>query len=148
MQGIETFGKDFIKFQQGRLIVAPEEIVRQRKGMLIRKNVQVLQNIFIFDLGPAEGNGLVKNRESIAHGSVRLHGNDMERLVIDRDSFPGCYHPQILHHVRDAYPVEVIGLAAGKDGGKNLVLFGGGKDENGMGGRFFQGLEKGVEGLR
>jgi hypothetical protein len=37
-------------------------------------------------------------------------------------------------------------LAAGKNGGDDLVLLCGGQNEHGMSGRFFQGFQEGIEG--
>ena len=44
-------------------------------------------------------------------------------------------------------PLEVEALAAGKDGDRQLVRFGGGKDELDVFRRLFQGLQQGVEGV-
>jgi len=44
--------------------------------------------------------------------------------------------------------LEIEALAAGEDGGKDFVGFGGGEDELHVGRRFFQRFEKGVEGCR
>ena len=70
----------------------------------------------------------------------------MEGLVVYRYIFLGGYGPQVPDDVRNAYPVEVECLAAGQDGGQDLVLLRGREYENRVCRWFFQGLEEGVEG--
>ena len=49
------------------------------------------------------------------------------------------------HHHFGFDALQVIALAAGQDGHRNLADLGGGKDEFDVGGRFFQRLQQGVE---
>ena len=53
---------------------------------------------------------------------------------------------QVADNILHPDAVEIVGLAAGQDGGENLVLLCGGKDEDGILRRFLKCLEKGVEG--
>ena len=70
----------------------------------------------------------------------------MHGILAHRDALLGRNVLQIADHVFDADAVEVIGLAAGEDGGQDLVLLGGGQDEDGMCRGLFERLEEGVEG--
>ena len=115
--------------------------------MLIVQDIEVAEHLLIADLGAAESHGLVENRQGVAHGSVRLEGNDVEGLVIDGNPLLSGDVPQVADDVRDADPVEIIGLAAGEDGREDLVLLGRRQDEDGVCRRFLEGLEEGVEGL-
>ena len=82
------------------------------------------------DFVPAESHRLVEDGERITHGPVRLHGYDMEGLVVDGNVFLLGDGPQVPDHVGYADPVEIIGLAAREDGRQYLVLLGRRKDEN------------------
>ena len=69
----------------------------------------------------------------------------MKRLVIYRYVFAGSHHPEVADDVVNGNPVEIIGLAAGQDGRKNLVLFRCRKDEDCMCRRLLKCFEKGIE---
>ena len=69
----------------------------------------------------------------------------MKRLVINRYVFAGSHHPEVADDVVNGDSIEVIGLAAGQDGRKNLVLFRCRKDEDCMCRRLLKCFEKGIE---
>jgi len=93
----------------------------------------------------AEANYLIEDGEGIAHGAISLLGNDVQcfNLIINAFSFGNVL--EVLNGVLNPYPVEVENLATRQDGGKNFMLLGGGHDENGMGWRFLECFQKGVE---
>ena len=110
--------------------------------MLIVQDIEVADHVLVFHVIAAEGHGLVENRERIPHRPVRLPGDYMQGLIVDVNVFLRRYLPEILHDIRNADAVEVVGLAAGEDGRKNLVLLRGRKNEDGMGRRLLQCLEE------
>ena len=110
--------------------------------MLIVQDIEVADHVLVFHVIAAEGHGLVENRERIPHRPVRLPGDYMQGLIVDVNVFLRRYLPEILHDVGNADAVEVVGLAAGEDGRKNLVLLRGRKNEDGMGRRLLQCLEE------
>ena len=57
-----------------------------------------------------------------------------------------CHILQVLCGIFNADAVEIIDLATAQDSRQYLMLFGSGKDENGMMRRLFQGLQKSIEG--
>ena len=72
----------------------------------------------------------------------------MEGFVVYCDIFLFCDHPQVPDYVGNGNPVEVVSLAAGEDGRKDLMFLCGSQDEYCMCRWFLQGLEEGVEGRR
>ena len=147
MKGIEAPGKYVREPQQGCSMVTPEKIVHQRETVLMRKHVEIVQHLLILHLGAAEGNRLVEYGEGVTHGAVSLGRYHVQGLVPDGDALPVRNGPEVRNHIRNAYPVEIIGLAAGKYGREYLVLLGGGKYEYGVCRRLLQSLEESVERL-
>ena len=70
----------------------------------------------------------------------------MEGFVIDRNSLLRGNLAEVPDHVGNADAVEIVRLAAGQDRGQDLVLLGGGEDEDRVCRRLLQRLEEGVEG--
>ena len=145
MKGVETLGKYLIKGQQSRRIITLQEGIDKGETIFIVKHIQVAEHILVFDIGPAEGHGLVKYGECIPHCSVRLVSYHMQGFIVDGDILIFRHHPEVADDVVHRNPVEIIGLASGQDGRENLVLFRGGKDEYGMCRRLLQCLEEGIE---
>ena len=147
VKGVEALRKHLVEGGHRGGVVPLQKVLHQGETVFIIKDVEVSQHIFALHVGPAESHRLVENGEGVPHGSVGLLPDDVEGLVVDGDAFLVGYAPQVLHHVGYADTVEVVGLAAGEDGGEDLVLLGGREDENRVCGRLFEGLEEGVEGL-
>ena len=112
MQGIETFGKYIVEFEKSRPVIPGQKRIRQRKGIVVIQYVEISDYLFVFHILSAESHGLVKYGQRIPHGPVRLHGYDMERLVIDGHSFFQGYGPEIPHDTLHRDPVEIVSLAA------------------------------------
>ena len=110
--------------------------------MLIVQDIEVADYVLVFHVIAAEGHGLVENRERIPHRPVRLPGDYMQGLIVDVNVLLRRYRPEIHHDIRNADAVEIVSLAAGEDGRKNLVLLRGSKNEDGMGRRLLQCLEE------
>ena len=70
----------------------------------------------------------------------------MQGLIVDVNVLLRRYLPEIHHDIRNADAVEIVSLATGENGRKNLVLLRGRKNEYGVGRRLLQCLEEGVEG--
>ena len=88
---------------------------------------------------------LVQNGQGVPQGAVRQAGNESGGAVRQFQLF-------LLRHILDARgnvfrvnAPEVKPLAAGQDGGRKLVDFGGGQDEFDVLRRLFQGLQQRVE---
>ena len=148
MQGVESFGKDLVKGQEGFPVIPGEEIIHQGERIVVVQDIEVPDDILVFDVGSAERHSLVEDREGVAHRSVGLLGDHVEGLVVDLYVFFRGYIPEIQDHVRDRDPVEVVCLAAGQDRRENLVLLCCGENEYGVCRRLLKSLEEGVEGGR
>ena len=148
MQGVEALVKDFVEQHKGGGIVAGQEGIHQTEAVLVVQHSEVADHVFVLDVGTAEGNALIEQSERVAHGSVGLLGYHMDALVVYLYSFRSGYCLDIFGDIRDGDAVEVVGLAAGKYRGQDLVLLRGAEDEHCVGGRFLEGFEEGVEGLR
>ena len=97
------------------------------------------------DLCRDTGTG-VQNGQRIAQGTVGQAGNELRTVRGQFQLFLPC---DILHPAGDVLRPdagEVVPLAAGKNGGRHLLNFGRGQNENDVGRRFFQRLQQGVEG--
>ena len=145
VQGVESLGQNLVQHQKSGGVVSGEEGIHQLETVFVVQDVQVADDVLVFHLRAAEGHRLVKDGEGVAHGTIGLGGYYVQGFVVNAHPFLFCDAAQVPYHVRNADPVEVIGLAAAQDGGENLVLLRSGKDENGMCRRFLQGFEEGVE---
>ena len=146
MQGVEALGEHLVEQQERLPVVSREEMVHQRETVFIVQDIEVADDVGIMDIAPAEGHRLVEDGQRVTHRPVGLHRDDMEGLVVDRDPLLRGDAAEVLHDVRDGDPVEIVGLAAGKDGREDLVLLGRRQDEDRMGRRLLEGLEEGIEG--
>ena len=115
------------------------------KIIFVVEDVEIADHVLVMDIGAAEGHSLVENGQSVTHCSVSLLGDDVQRLVVDGDVLLGGDVAEVLHDVGYADAVEVVGLAAGQDRRKDLMLLRGGKDEDGVCRRLLQSLEESVE---
>ena len=148
VKGVESLRKDFVKLKQRIVLVSGKEIVHEGETVVVTEHIEVLHHLVGLDVGAAESHRLVENRQGVTHGAVGLHGDDMQGLVIGRNPFPGGDIPEIADDVRHADAVEVVSLATGQYGRKNLMLLGRSQDEDGVCRGFFERLEEGVEGGR
>ena len=148
MQGIESLGENLVEFQESRGIVSGKESICQAERIFIVEDIEVLDHILIPDFLSAECNRLVEDCQSIPHRSVCLHRYYMERFVIYGYAFLSCYGSEITDNSFHRNPVEVVCLAARQYRRQDLVFFRRGKNEYGVCRRFFQCLEKGIEGSR
>ena len=89
---------------------------------------------------------MVKDRQGVAHGTVGLLGDDVERSRLGLDMLLLADILQLLHDVGHGDTGEVIDLATRQDGGNDLLFLGSCKDEDGIFGRLLQRLEEGIEG--
>ena len=96
-------------------------------------------------LAAGKGVCLVKVGEAVAHGTVRLFGENLERLVGGVDVFLLADVAQARGNLADGQALEVETLHSGKDGRQELVHFGGREDENHVRRRFLEGLQERVE---
>ena len=148
MQGVETLGQDLIELQQCRSIILRQEGIHKGKTIFVIQDVQVLHHVRHLDIRPAERHRLVEDGKGIAHSAIGLLRNDMQAFIIDRNVFPRSDGPQVPDDIGNADAVEIVGLAAGEDGGEDFVLLGGGENENGVCRRLFQRFQEGIERLR
>ena len=128
-------------------MVSGKESVHQAETVLIIQHIEVFNDALVFYVSSAEGHRLVKYGERVAHGSVRLAGYHVQRLVLYLNPFLVRDVTQVAHHVHDAYAVEVIHLAPGQDCRDDFMLLSGSQDEDGVCRRFLQRLQESVEGL-
>ena len=97
-------------------------------------------------LGAAGGDHLVEQRERVAHAALGLADDQRERArrrcrpsPRRQICFSRCEHP------RGGDAAEVVALAAGEDGVRELVRLGGREDELHVPGRLLERLEQRVE---
>ena len=146
MLGVEALGENLVKYQQRRGVIPREERVHETETVFVVKDIEIAHHVLTLDVRAAERDRLVKYGQRVTHGPVSLVGDDVHGLIVDGNPLLAGYIPEIPDYVRDAYPIEVVGLAAAQDSRDNLVLLRGGQDENRVGRRFFKCLQEGVEG--
>ena len=72
MQCVEPFGKNLIELQQRGAVVPRQKSVHEIETIVIIKHIEVLQNLLVLHIGPAERHRLVKDRKRVTHGPVGL----------------------------------------------------------------------------
>ena len=92
--------------------------------------------------------GLVEERERVAHGAFRRAGDRRQRLGLRLDPFGRADLRQVGDERVGLDPAQVETLAARQDRHRDLADLGGGEHELGVGWRLFQGLQERVEGVR
>ena len=120
--------------------------VDQPEVIFVVEYVEVFDDGLVGDVSTREAHHLVEYREGVAHTPVGLLGDDVERFGLGGNTFLCGDILQVLGNVGRGDTLEVIDLAPRQNGGQNLVLLGGGQDEDGVVGRLFERLQKGVEG--
>ena len=143
---VEALRENLVEGQQRSCVISRKRGIHNLEAVFVVEDIEVFQHVLVFDFSSAERHRLVEDGEGVAHGSVRLAGDDMQRFVVHSDPLFGRNHAQVLHDVRHADSVEIVGLAARKDSREYLVLLGRTQDEDRVCRRLLERLEKGVEG--
>ena len=91
---------------------------------------------------------LFQERLRVAHRTRGAASDDAEGVRLGQDPFTLTDRGEGFEHLFGADSGEVVALAAGKNGDRNLVRLGGREEELDVSGGFFQRLQEGVEGPR
>ena len=145
---IEALLQDGVELHQGRRHIAASNAVRDAEVVVVVQYVEVLHHLLVGEARTAEAHQLIEDAERITQTAIGLLGNEVQGLRLGLDAFALGDAGQVARDVADPDPPEIEHLAAAQDGGQDLVLLGGGKDEDGVGGRLLQGLQEGIEGRR
>ena len=128
-------------------IVTREDRVDTLEVGIVVEDIQRAGGLLEGEVGAAERDDLVEDRQGVAHSAVGLLSDEVHRLVIVGYALLPGNILQVADAVLDAYAVELEYLAPRQDRRYDLVLFGSGEDKDHMCGWFLEGLEEGVEGL-
>ena len=112
-----------------------------------RRDSEEVERLLFGDAGlvaAEEGNELIEQGLGIAHAAVGRLSDDIDGIVGDSDVFRVGDHAEACGDGGDLNAAKIESLAAGNDGGEDLVDLGRGEDELGVCGRLLNGLEKGV----
>ena len=132
--------------EQGLVDIPSQEGLDKPKVVVIIEHVEVVERALVGDM-PLGGCGhLVKDGEGVAHSAVGLLCDDVEGRRLGVDALMLTDVLQLLDDIGHGDAREIINLATRQDGRDDLLLLGGGKDKDGIFGRFFQRLEEGIEG--
>src|SRR5690606_31921526 len=96
--------------------------------------------------GAGKGVHLIEQTQGVAHASVGLAGDGLQRLPFRRDALPAADEFKPLADARLGNALEIESLHARKDGVGQLVRLRGREYEDHVGRRLFQSLEQRVEG--
>ena len=99
-------------------------------------------------VGAAERDRLVEQRERVAERAVALARDQHEALVVGRDALGRADLPEAVHDLRHRDAPEVEALRPGQDGGEHLVRLRGREDEQRVVRRLLQRLQERVERAR
>ena len=110
--------------------------------------VEVFNHLGVGDVALAETRRLVEYRQSVAHTAVGFLGYYSQSFLFVCDALLLCHVLQVRYGVLHGHSLEVVYLAARQDCRQNLVLLGGGEDEDDVCRRLFKRLEESVEGGR
>ena len=97
---------------------------------------------------PGDTGAGVQDGQSVPQGAVGQSGDEAGSAVGEAEILGPGHLGHAAGDILGAYAGEVVPLAAGMDGGRNLLDLGGGQDENDVGRWLLQGLEQGVESRR
>ena len=115
--------------------------------VLTVEHVQVFNHLLIGDITLAERNGLIEDRQGIAHSAISLLGNDIQRLLLVGDMLFLCHGLEMTDDIGHRHPLEVVYLTTTDDRRQDLMFLGGGEDEDHVGRWLFQRLEESIESL-
>ena len=145
VQGVEALGQDLVQGEEGAAVIAGQEVFHHLETVFVVQDIEVSDDVLVFDIRSAESHRLVKDGEGVTHSAIGLGGYHVEGFVVYLYAFLLCNAAEVSHHIRDGDAVEVIRLAAAQDGGENLVLLRGGQNEDGVCRGLFQRFEESVE---
>ena len=125
--------------------VAAFDGVEHRGNLVAADRADQFRNVVPSQLAFAEGDGLIGDREGVAHAAPCGLGDDLKGLGFEFDAFIGHGVGQIGGNLLlgDVFQLELE--AAREDRDRHFLRIGGGKQEFDVLGRLLQGLEEGVE---
>ena len=141
----EALHKHLIKVEQSVDIVALQEQIGKAEVGIVVEHIKGLCYGLILQVSATERHRLIEHRERVAHTTVGLLGNKVERLVVGSNTLILGDVAQILNCILHADTIKVVNLTTGEDGWDNLMFLGGSQDENCVLRRLLKGLEEGVK---
>ena len=144
----KALAQHLVEEQQGLGVVAGEDVVGYLKIGVVIQHIERGGHFGYRQTVPAERDHLVEHRQGITHSAIGFLGDDVQRFVVIAHSLLRSDVFEVFHRIFDSDAIEVVNLTTGQNRRDNFVLFGGCQDKDGMSRRFFQGLQKGVEGLQ
>ena len=128
------------------LAIGLGECLDQAEHMAAVHAAQHLAHHGLLQLAAAKGNGLVGQRQRIAHGAARGARQQAQGLGFGSHAFLAKHLAQMLQHGLGRHGPQVELQAAAEHGHGHLLRIGGGQHELQVLGWLFQRLEHGVEG--
>ena len=134
----EALLQDFVEDQQRAGHILRQHGVHHLEEIVIVEYVQVLEGVLVSQLAPGKAHDFVKRTEGVAHAPVGFLRNEVQGVAFRGHVLFGHNFLQVVYRVLYGDAFEIEYLATAQDGGQYLVLFRGGQDEDGIGGRLFQ----------
>ena len=132
--------------REGGGVVAGEQGLREGGDFFAGGETENIEHVGLVDRVAAEGDELVEHRLGVAHAAVGALGDGPGGGFFEGDAFLAGDVEQVLRNRFRRDRPQVEALAAGEDGGQDLVRLGGGEDEFHVRRWFFERLEQRVEG--
>ena len=145
---LESFAQNFVESEQ-RVGHAPrQKIIDQTKIVVVVEHIQIFDNTLISNVAATKTDHLVENGECVAHGTIGLLRNHIQRLWFGRNALVLSHILQMADHIGHANSAKIVDLTARQNRWNNFVLFGSGENENSVCWRLFERFQKGVERRR
>ena len=136
---------EVVQFAQRRLGLAVEDGLGDGDDLGLRGEAEHREDVGFLNAVAAEADELVERGLGVAHAAVRTARDGLEGGVIDLHLFFFGDLLEVADDERGGDAAEIEALAAGENGGQNLLRIGGGEEEFHMRGRFLEGLQQRVE---
>ena len=141
----EALREHLVESDERTDVIAREQHIGDAEISVVVQHVERLGHMAVIERRAAERHGLVEHRQRVAHTAVGFLRNEVQRLLVGRDTLCGGNIFKVFDRILDTDTVEIVNLAPRQNRRDDLVLLGGRQDENRMGGRLLQRLEERIE---
>ena len=145
MVAVESFIQNFVQQKHRFRHLVAQQHIGDAEVVFVVEHIQIFNHPLVSDVSAREAHYLVEDGECVAHTSVGLLCNHIQRFSFGLDALFFGHIFQMFHSVIHIHPVEVVDLAPAENGGQNLMLLRGGENEDGMVWGLFQCLQESIE---
>ena len=141
----ETGRQYAVEEQQRTGVVARHQRLDRGEIGVVVEYVERTSHLAIRERLTAERNRLIEHRKCVAHTSIGLLSDQVERLIVVGNALLLSDIFQIADTILDTNTVEVEDLATRQNRRNDLMFLGGCQDEDGVCGRLFERFQERIE---